>query len=98
MGQSKPVELATRSFDKQSDATAFFKAMLSRYLPGERVTEADSLDLVSLMERHPEWVAKVGRGVSHFEVMLTDQNTKCFRIVRTDGSGTDFSYRRCISQ
>jgi hypothetical protein len=29
-GRSKPVELATRSFDKQGDATLFFKTMLNR--------------------------------------------------------------------
>jgi hypothetical protein len=30
-GRSKPIELATRSLDKQGDATAFFKPMLNRY-------------------------------------------------------------------
>jgi hypothetical protein len=30
----KSVELAKRSFDKQGDATDFFKAMLNRYRPG----------------------------------------------------------------
>lgn len=34
-GRSKPVELPTRGFEKQGDATAFFKAMLNRYRPGE---------------------------------------------------------------
>lgn len=32
-GRSKPVELAMRSFEKQGDATKFFKAMLNRYRP-----------------------------------------------------------------
>jgi uncharacterized protein DUF3223 len=98
MGQSKPVDLATRTFERQGEATAFFRAMLIRYRPGERIAEEDSLDLVSLLERHAEYVVKVGCGISHFEVMLTAHGTQCFRIVRKDGSGTDFSYRRCISQ
>ncbi|MEQ8499124.1 MAG: DCL family protein, partial [Sneathiellaceae bacterium] len=87
-----------RSFEKQGEATSFFKAMLNRYRPGERVNDEDSLDLAALLERHTEYVAKVGCGVSHFEVMLTDHGTQCFRIVRTDGSGTDFSYPHCIAQ
>ncbi len=33
MGRSKPVDLATRSFEKQGDATDFFKAMLNRTDP-----------------------------------------------------------------
>lgn len=97
-GRSKPVELATRSFEKQGDATAFFKAMLHRYHAGERVSVEDGLDVAALLERHTEYVAKVGCGVSHFEVMMTVHGTQCFRIIRTDGSGTDFSYPHCISQ
>ncbi|MBL3611130.1 DCL family protein [Rhodovulum sulfidophilum] len=97
-GRSKPVDLATRSFATQGEATAFFKAMLNRYRPGEQVNEEDALDIAALLERHTEYTAKVGKGVSHFEVMMTEHGTQCFRIVRTDGSGTDFSYRNCITQ
>lgn len=98
MGRAKPVDLATRSFEKQADATAFFKAMLNRYRPGGRVSDDDGLDLAALLERHTEYVAKVGCGVSHFDVMMTEHGTQCFRIVRLDGSGTDFSYPHCVSQ
>jgi Protein of unknown function (DUF3223) len=98
MAPAKPIELATRVFEKQGDATAFFKDMLNRYRPGERLTDEDSLDVAALLERHSEYIAKVGCGVAHFEVMLTEHGTQCFRIIRTDGSGTDFSYRHCISQ
>jgi hypothetical protein len=97
-GRSKPVELATRSFDKQGDATLFFKTMLNCYRPGERVSDDDGLDVAALLERHTEYVTKVGCGVDHFEVVMTEHGTQCFRIVRVDGSGTDFSYPHCISQ
>jgi hypothetical protein len=97
-GRSKPVDLATRSFEKQSDATDFFRAMLNRYRPGARVSVEDGLDLAALLERHTECVAKVGCGVSHFEVMMTEHGTQCFRIIRIDDSGTDFSFAHCISQ
>lgn len=98
MRPGKPVELATRSFEKQGDATAFFKEMLNRYRPGDRVSDEDSLDVASLLERHTEYVVKVGCGVSHYEVIRTQHGTQCFRIVRIDGTGTDFSYPHCISQ
>jgi len=97
-GRSKPVELAIRSFEKQGDATAFFKAMLNRYRPGERVNDDDALDVAALLERHTGYVTKVGSGVSHFQVVMTEHGTQCFRIIRTDGSGTDFSYPHCITQ
>jgi hypothetical protein len=93
---SKPVSIATRDFKSQSDAMAFFKAMLNRYKPGDRVAGVDAFDLAALIERHAEYGEKVGVGVNRFEVMTTDQGTQCFRIVRSDGSGTDFSYPHCV--
>lgn len=97
MPRRKPVELATRNFNTQDEANAFFSAMLNRYKPRERVSDQDHLDLVALLERHPEFHAKVGRGVDHFQIMMTDQGTQCFRIVRIDGTGTDFSIKKCVS-
>ena len=93
---SKPVSIATRDFKSQSDAMAFFKAMLNCYKQGDRVADVDAFDLAALLERHTEYAEKVGVGVNHFEVMVTDQGTRCFRIVRSDGSGTDFSYPHCV--
>jgi hypothetical protein len=93
----KPVSLTTREFASQGTATAYFKEMLNRYSPGEQVSSEDALDISTLLERHSEYAQKVGCGIDHFEVMMTDQGTQCFRIVRRDGSGTDFSYRHCVS-
>lgn len=95
---AKPVELSTRSFRTQSLATAHFRAMLHRYAVGGRVGEEDGLDLSALLERHDEYVEKVGCGVDFFEVMMTEHGTPCFRVVRTDGSGTDFSFGHCVTR
>jgi hypothetical protein len=35
----KPVVLSTRAFDSHWDASPFFRGMLYRYQPGERVLE-----------------------------------------------------------
>jgi hypothetical protein len=39
---------------------AFFKAMLNRYRLGERVIDENGLDVAALLERHTEYIAKVG--------------------------------------
>jgi hypothetical protein len=96
MNQSMLMKLSDRCLANQGEATVFFRAMLGRYRPGARVNESDRGYLEELLKRHPEYRAKVGCGVSHFEVMRTEFGSHCFRIVRTDGSGTDFSYRSCI--
>jgi hypothetical protein len=98
MARGKPAELGTRTFNTQGEGAAFFKAMLNRYKPGDRVLDEDYLDLAALLERHPGYVVKVGCGVSYFQVVMTEHGTQCFSIVRADGTGTDFSYLRCISQ
>ncbi len=90
---AKPVKLATRSFSKTGDAHAFFSAMLNRYQVGERVSDDDALDLAAVLERHPEYQQKIGSGLDHFEIMMTEHGTQCFRIARIDGTGTDFSTR-----
>ncbi len=93
---SKPVAIATREFASRGDATAFFKEMLNRYKPGDRVSDDDFLDLSALLERHHEYAQKVGVGIDYFEVIMTEHGSQCFRVTRTDGTGTDFSYITCI--
>jgi Protein of unknown function (DUF3223) len=82
----------------QSKATEFFKAMLERYRVSEKVNDDDALHLAALLERHDEYKEKIRIGVVSFSVMMTEHGTPCFRINRKDGTGTDFSYRRCITQ
>lgn len=96
MGRGIPVVLDTINFSNQASALKFFQLMLNRYIPGERVSEDDSLHLAALLKRHAEYRAKVGCGVDHFEVMAADFNTQCFCVVRTDGTRDDFSYPHCV--
>ena len=97
MPRGNPVVLATRSFANRKDATAFFRTMLNRYRPKQRVSDADAADLAALLTRHSEYEEKVGVGIDHFEVMSAEFGTQCFRLVRTDGTGEDFSYPHCIT-
>lgn len=98
MGRGKQVVLDSMSFDNQSQAKEFFRAMLNRYIPGERISPDDSQHLGSLFKRHPEYATKLGSGVDYFEVMPADYGTQCFCAVRTDGSKEGFSYIKCVTQ
>src|SRR5262249_1806601 len=97
-GMVKPVELSTVTFPTQTAAIAFFKEMLNAYGPDERINNKDSAHLAALLKRHSEYPEKIGCGLSHFETMVHEEGTMCFRVVRIDGTGTDFSYRHCITQ
>jgi hypothetical protein len=94
---AKTFNIGTRSFARKQDATDFFRAMLSRYKPGDRVGADDARDLAGLLKHHTEYREKYGAGIDHFEVMWNQYGTHSFRIVHDDGSRDDFSYKHCIT-
>lgn len=98
MARGIPVELSTRSFPNKKEAIDFFRDMRDRYRAGTRISHNDAADLEALLERHPECVDKVGVGIDYFTTMrVPEYGTKCFQIVRTDGSTTDFSAPSAIN-
>lgn len=101
MGKPRRIALATRSFDKAGDATAFFTAMLNRYSIGDRVSTEDAIDLSALLDRHDEVVEKVGTGIAGFEVNsppvdVPQFSRRCFWVIRSDGTKIDFSIGHCL--
>lgn len=98
MGKAKPVVLGDVTFKSESAARTFFKTMLRKYAPGDRVSDEDAVLLERLLGRHPEAHGKIGEGIDHFQVMGHTFNSQCFAVHRTDGSFEDFSYTWCISE
>lgn len=94
---AKPFSTETRSFRTKDEANSFFSEMLNRYRPGDRVKDADKLDLAALLKLHTDYPSKVGSGIDHFCVMPNRYGTKSFGIVRSDGTRDDFSYKHCIT-
>lgn len=98
MARGKPVVLATISFHNQGLAHAFFQEMLQRYVPGEQVSQEDTIHLAELFKRHPSYQEKIGPGVSYFEVMPEKFGSQCFRAVLKNGNKEGFSYKKCVTQ
>ena len=98
MVRGKPVVLNTMSFANQALAHTFFQEMLQRYVPGERVSSEDSIHLAEMFKRHPNYLTKVGTGVSYFEVMPEKFGSQCFCAVLNDGTKEGFSYKKCVTQ
>jgi hypothetical protein len=90
------VDLGAISFPTQRAATQFFGRMLYRYRYGDRVGEQDAQYLAMLLALHPECDAKIGCGIAWFEVSLGTFATQCFYVMRSDGTGINFSYHECI--
>ena len=85
-----------RGFRTKGARDAYYKAMLGRYLPGDRVSASDEAELRDLLALHPKAGEKIGVGVACFDVRRSGKGSNCFWIIREDGSETDFSYLKCL--
>jgi len=62
-----------------------------------RLDDGVSNILADILKLHPDYKEKVGVGVKEFFVRPASYGKRCFGIRRIDGSTTDFSYRKCLS-
>jgi hypothetical protein len=97
MPRTKPVTIGHRFFERQGEALEFFKAMLARYGVGEDIGEQDESDLRALLARHIHYEEKAGPGVAGFCTMIAPEGSKCFGVVRTDGTIVPFTYISCVT-
>jgi hypothetical protein len=97
MSRGQAVILGDKTFKTKQEGLVYFKTMLAKYAPEEVVGDDDAIDLHALLKRHPEFAEKSGHGIDHFEVMAADYGTKCFCVIRRNGTRIDFSYVTCVN-
>ena len=73
----------------------YVKRLLEKSEPGVPIDEVDQIELRALIACHPDKDTKIGSGIHSFFVRSTSGVSKCFNILRTDGTEIDFSYHRC---
>src|SRR5882757_391971 len=71
--------------------------ILYAYPIGARVTGEDSGFLLELLHNHPNATEKIGCGIEAFEVRQETSISRCFYLVRTDGTAENFSYKKCLN-
>jgi hypothetical protein len=69
------------------------KAILSQ----DFMIDSDKEFLMNLFTMHPSFEQKKGDGIKDIKIKRTIYGNNCFYIERTDGSGTDISYLKCIN-
>jgi len=87
----------TKTFPRKQDAREFFRSMLHKYKPGDRVNVEDAQHLAALLKHHTEYSEKLGVGIDQFSVTWNRYGTQSFQIIRLDRSTDDFSYQHCIT-
>ncbi|KAK9121359.1 hypothetical protein Syun_018976 [Stephania yunnanensis] len=74
------------------------REILHKYSIGEFLNENDKSILTSALQFHPEGSDKFGSGLHNIKVATHPKwrKTRCFMLVRTDGTIMDFSYQKCV--
>ena len=91
------IQIGELIFASKAEATEHFRQILYSYELGDVVNEADARELSWLLERHPTFEQKCGVGILSFVITQAPYNSRGFKILRTDWTDTDFSYRKCIN-
>jgi hypothetical protein len=91
------IEIGPHQFPTKDAAKAFIRSVLARYAPGDLVDGEDHETLMELTLRHPRADEKVGSGIDRFRVVLGPYGkSRAYEILRTDGTGTDISFPKCV--
>ncbi|XP_062074186.1 DNA-directed RNA polymerase IV subunit 1 isoform X2 [Humulus lupulus] len=74
------------------------QSILKKYEIDERLNDLDKSTLMFALHFHPERDLKIGVGAQDIKVAYhkEHENSRCFMLVRVDGTVEDFSYRKCI--
>lgn len=98
MAKRQTVTIGEFTFQTKAECKEFVKTILNKYQINTPVDKPDLEFISELLKRHPEYETKVGSGIKEIVIKLDGYwvKTRCFYIVRTDGTYTDFSYGNCI--
>ncbi|KAJ8769723.1 hypothetical protein K2173_005929 [Erythroxylum novogranatense] len=101
----KKTESISRSFlrkfftyDDIYKLSRLVRKILNKYPLDHQLNETDKSILMRVLYFHPRKDEKIGPGAQHIKVVKHPvyQDSRCFSLVRTDGTMEDFSYHKCV--
>lgn len=95
--KKKAIEIGDKEFATKKDALNHFKTILNSHAFGETLCKNDLIDILELLETHPQVKEKIGVGIETVRIAKLKYNTKSFELVRFDGSTEYFSYTKRIN-
>lgn len=94
----QPITLGGKVFDNKTQVAEYIKGVL-KDSPVGPITGETLAVVTELFSFHPEADTKIGAGITKIEIRINQNysNTaRGFWIVRTDGTETDISYKKCL--
>ncbi len=93
------VEIAGRTFKSMAKVADHIRFIVGRYVDYESLDNEDVEFMLAILERHPRASEKIGCGVISMHIESTMEfggRSRGFWLLRNDGTGTDFSWRKCL--
>ncbi|XP_016567789.2 DNA-directed RNA polymerase IV subunit 1 isoform X1 [Capsicum annuum] len=86
------------SFNDIKKLSQSLKQMLSKYAIDGELSEADKSIVMMALQFHPRRNEKIGTGAQEIKIGYHKEyeDSRCFMLVRPDGTVEDFSYRKCM--
>ena len=93
-----PVKLGPKSFAAPEEMIKYFSWILNNMTVNQDMNDYELMVVEAcLRDAHPEADKKIGCGVKTFQIRNhPEHDTRCYMVLRTDGSCEDFSYRKCV--
>jgi hypothetical protein len=98
MGKKCPITIGEYEFGTNKNAKEAVKRILNGHQMGYTLTGDEGTFIRDLIALHPATEDKIGCGIDHIEIRPDPDYgaTRCFHIIRPDGSSSDVSYQKCI--
>jgi len=96
MSKRESYKIAGEIFSTKLALQERIKEILYRYQDGQYLSNNDFEFMLQVLKRHPNFEIKIGVKAFFVRQNPVYKNTRCFWLVRFDGSGTDFSYQECL--
>ncbi|CAN4100413.1 unnamed protein product [Withania somnifera] len=95
---SVPVSLGPKNFGSAVEMFDYFYKLLHSWSTNLNLNKYEHIVLLDLLKKgHLEPDRKIGTGVRSFQIRFHPQyKSRCFFVIREDGSVDDFSFRKCV--
>lgn len=95
---SGPVSVGPKNFGSSVEMFDYFYKLLHSWSTNLNLNKYEHIVLLDLLKKgHLEPDRKIGPGVRAFQIRFHPQfKSRCFFVIREDGSVDDFSFRKCV--
>ncbi|XP_060169826.1 protein EMBRYO DEFECTIVE 514-like [Lycium barbarum] len=98
VGSGGPVSVGPKNFGSSVEMFDYFHKLLHSWSPNLSLNKYEHIVLLDLLKKgHLEPERKIGTGIRAFQIRFHPQfKSRCFFVIREDGSVDDFSFRKCV--